>query len=509
MQNRVQAARTCALWFPDWPVHAADLEPPAAVVEDRRIAACDEAARGHGVHRAMRVREAQALCPRLHVAAFDPERDARAFERISQGLDEVAAAIEVLRPGLVAVALRGPAGYFGGEEVAIEKLIDAAARRGVDCMAGAADDVPTAILAARKGVVVPCGGSRAFLSSLPLRALGAETALGCDTAVIDTIGELGVRTLGELADLPAAAVTTRFGRAGLRCHELARGADTTAVMADTPAAELAVAAEPEEPITRVDVAAFAARGLATRLHSRLATQGLAMNRLRIIADFSSGAQLVRIWRTREALTEQATADRVRWQLDGWLTANGQAAGGVTRITLEPLSVAAPREPEALWGQSRGRPAARAAIERVASQLGADNVLQPHLRGERGVADRIEMLPYGEAHEPEPTGTWPGRIPGPLPARLGPGLNHPASRIRIIDAAGEAVAVNREAELTAAPAWVYWGATAYRVTGWAGPWPVARPHPMARLQIVAEADGELGAWLVVWHRGSWRIEARYA
>lgn len=122
-QNRV-----AVLWFPDWPVQAAGLGGPAAVLQRRTVLACNPEARGFGVRRGMRVREAQALCTGLKTVEADVDCDARAFEPIVQGLDEVAASVEVLRPGLAVVALAGPARYFGGEPEAVERLLDAAAR---------------------------------------------------------------------------------------------------------------------------------------------------------------------------------------------------------------------------------------------------------------------------------------------------------------------------------------------------------------------------------------------
>lgn len=551
-RGALAAPRVIALWFPDWPVQAAGLAAPGAVVAEHRVLACGTAARAAGVRRGMRLRAAQALCPELDVAEADADRDARAFEPVAAGLDEVTASVEVLRPGLAVVSAGGPARFFGGEDAAVERLLDAAARRGVDCLAGVADELSTAVLAARHGRVVAPGASREFLAPLPLAELVAEVALGCDGETAATLVGLGARTAGELAALPGPAVVTRFGAAGARLREVATAAGERLVAPQAGRPDLAVALEPSEPVVRVDAAAFAARQLAARLHARLAEVGVACNRLRVTADFAGGERLTRVWRTREPLTESATADRVRWQLDGWLTARaldaapghpradgaGSATGpggdtdpsqaglgqdgvepdahpdpddGLVALTLDPVEVAEPETVAALWGRRTGGEAARRAVERVVSTLGADAVLQPRLIGGRGVAERVELVPYGEAREAPPEGSWPGRIPGPLPARLGAGPNHPASRVMLVDAAGRRVAVTAEAELSAAPAGLAWGERRFLVTGWAGPWPVDRPEPVARLQVAGEdgADGAAYAWLLIWRAGRWAIEALYS
>ena len=131
------------------------------------------------------------------------------------------------------------------------------------------------------------------------------------------LGQLGVGTLGELAALPPAAVTTRFGANGMHIHRIASAAPDRRVAPELPVEDLAVAVTPDDPIERVDAAAFAARALAASLHAKLKETGRNCLRLKVIAELGDGTRVERVWRTREALTEAATADRVRWQLDGW------------------------------------------------------------------------------------------------------------------------------------------------------------------------------------------------
>jgi protein ImuB len=75
----------------------------------------------------------------------------------------------------------------------------------------------------RKTEVIPKGAVRAWLAPLPVGLLRARPELG---VVADTLERLGIRTLGELSELPVPAVAERFGHPGLLALDLSRGHDT-------------------------------------------------------------------------------------------------------------------------------------------------------------------------------------------------------------------------------------------------------------------------------------------
>ncbi|MBF9645486.1 DNA polymerase Y family protein, partial [Streptococcus pseudopneumoniae] len=79
--------------------------------------------------------------------------------------------------------------------------------------------------------------------------------------------------------------------------------------------------------------------------------------------------------------------------------------------------------------------------------------------------------------------------------------HPAARIRLIDASARDIIVTAEALLSGEPAGLGWGRNRYRVTGWAGPWPVDtgwwdpnEAQRCARLQVVGDNENGQRAWL---------------
>ncbi|MEU5944678.1 DNA polymerase Y family protein [Micromonospora sp. NPDC047465] len=552
--------RTLLLWCPDWPVLAAEIVDgvpatgPVAVLHANRVVACSERARAEGVRRGLRKREAQGRCPQLTVVEYDPGRDARAFEPVVAAVEELVAGVEVVRPGACAVAARGPSRYLGGEEAAAERIVEHVAQAcAVESQVGIADGVFAAGLAARAGQVVPPGATPRFLADLPVEALGRP-------ALTDLLRRLGVRTLGDFAALPAGDVLARFGFDGALAHRLAAGRDHRPLAVRQPPADLAVTADHDEPLDRVDTAAFAARALAERLHDRLAAHGLACTRLGIEAVTAHGQELHRVWRHDGLLSSAAIADRVRWQLDGWLSGGvGRGAArparptaGIIRLRLVPDGVIAQAGLQpGLWGEAgEERERAHRALSRVQGILGPEAVVTAVLGGGRSPADQVRLVPWGDERLPARPGPpplpagpsdrpgqsplpdrlspppdrsplsgrpsarsgeppWPGRLPPPAPAVV---LPDPLAAA-VHDAAGEPVVVSARLQVSAAPARLTVGtARPAEIVGWAGPWPVderwwapAEARRRARFQVCL-ADGT--ALLLAVEAGHWLVEAIY-
>ena len=516
------------LWCPDWPVIAAGLtegvpvHTPVAVLHANRVLACSPAARAEGVRRGLRKREAQGRCPQLTVVEHDPGRDARAFEPVVSAVEELAPGVEVVRSGACAVAARGPASYFGGEAAAAERLVEhIAVACGVEAQAGIAEGVFAALLAARAGRIVAPDATVDFLAGMDVAALDRPD-------LADLLRRLGVRTLADFAALPEGDVLTRFGFDAAYAHRLASGADERPLVVRRPPPDREVTGDYDPPLDRVDMAAFAARALAERLHERLAGHGLATTRLIIEAHTEAGEELHRVWRHDGLLDAAGLADRVRWQLDGWLTAakvdrsrvgsrraaviSGPTAG-IDRLRLIPDGVVRHAGMQAgLWGEiGPADERAHRALVRVQGLLGPDSVFTAVLGGGRGYADRVTLVPWGDERTPAKAVAppWPGRLPAPAPATV---LPEPAP-VLVRTADGQVLTVDERLAMNGVPTSAAVGREApVEITGWAGPWPAQErwwaPEEATRLVRfqVALADGRV---LLVAHTGGrWIVEASY-
>lgn len=550
------------LWCPDWPATAAaqlldvPVTDPIAVLSAGKVAACSRAARHAGVRRAMRKRQAQAACPELVVTHADPHRDGRFFEPVANAVTAVVPMTEVLRPGLLAVAADRAARYFGTETGLGEAVVDAVEGLGVTAQVGVADQLYTAVLAARAGCVVPPGEDAAFLSPRAIADLVIEPSLSAPGRddLVNLLWRLGIRTLGAFAELDVVDVASRFSPDAVHAHRMVSAqAGRRPSRAPIPP-ELEVEYECDPPVDRIDAVAFLGRRLAEELHRRLSSASLACTRLTVHAVTELGQQHSRTWRCAEPLTPDATADRIRWQLEGWLTGGAlRASQGaardeapdspVVRLRLEPVELVDPGALQhALTGA--GLPAdpstglgerARRSLVRVQGLLGGEAVQIPVPSGGRGPAERVSLVVYGDdTTPPRPVdAAWPDALAQPLPALLSTG------EAVLLDAAGDPVGVTGRGAFSAEPVELRLPAPGRGADGWdrrpicwwAGPWPFgiddavdpsARSSAvMARAQILldpaaprrtrgepSDGAGQARALLLCYRGSRWSVEGVY-
>ena len=467
--------RSCTVWCPDWSVvawrHArADLfDQPVAVLEHGIVRAASTEARAEQVTAGLRRREAEARCPGLVVLDVDPRAEARVFESVARAVERFTPRVELEEPGRLTFPTRGPSRYFGGDGPLVACVREQVHAVGVaDVRIGIADGRFVARLAARRDTVVPPGGSAAFCAPWPIGSLMIPE-------LTNLLTRLGLRTLGAFAALPAPAVLARFGEEGACAHRWARGLDDRPVVLAVLPPDLVETAELDPPAERVDVAAFAGKGLADRLLARLDALGLACSRVVIEAETETGEHLARCWRHEGALTPAALAERVRWQLDGWLTSEGHLSGGLTLLRLVPDEVvpAAGRQLGFWGGDQVASERADRALARVQGMLGPDSVVTAVPQGGRTPAERLRWVPWGEPREPlhDEQATWPGMLPGPGPARVFD-PPHPAE---LLDRAGRPVTASARGETVTEPVTLrcrVLPAGGGRIDAYVGPWPHA-------------------------------------
>jgi protein ImuB len=191
------------------------------------------------------------------------------------------------RVDLVSIDVRGLSRLLGTPRKIGEELRREAASRGVRVHVAIAPSRTAALVLAlaRPGLtVVNAADQAAALAPVPLGILEllhedplpadsstAQVQLRADEAqaAIATLKRWGLRTLGELAALPAADLSARLGRGGRLWQAIARGDDTRPLVPMQPAERFESSLELEWPIEGLEPLSFVLTRLLEPLSTRL------------------------------------------------------------------------------------------------------------------------------------------------------------------------------------------------------------------------------------------------
>jgi protein ImuB len=426
----------------------------------------------------MRRGEAEAICPTVVTVVSDPAIEAVRFEPVAVAIEELIPTIELAMPGLVFAPVAGAIKYYGGEEPLVDRIakeLEAVTGPGykIGIAAGPFAAQRAAELAEPVNIVAD---DATFLASLDIASLGSEELAA-------TFRWLGITTLGDLADLPRDAVTTRFGPLGAQAHRLAHGLDRITESRRIPP-DLDVEERFSPPLDNLEQAAFIARAMANRLVTELRAHGAAPHRVEVTAEAADGATRVRTWRNRDPFDATSLAERVRWQLRAWLDSarfrSGPGIrGGVVRLRIAPADVSDRGRQLALTEDARSVADAERALIQTQAIVGIDGVMQAHPQGGRAPGDRVAWYRWGESPPAVASvAPWPGRIPNPSPALIPPELRP--------------LEVEWDGGM---PTRVRLGSRWVEVVSWAGPWrDLGRwwkgSSPCDRYQLVTSAGAFL-------------------
>jgi protein ImuB len=332
------------------------------------------AAEAFGVRAGMRLSEALGRCPALSLVAPDAGLAESTWEEVLGRLEGIGAAVEPGRAGEAFFEVEALRPLWGGTEAVLAR-----ARRAVGPPArlGAGPGRLCAYAAARRArarrppVVVPAPATRRFLAGLPVGMLRERLPDKWESAnVPETLERLGVRTLGELAALPGAAVADRFGEPGLRALRMARGEEEP-LRPRRPREELAERLELPEAASGPQLER-ALELLVDRLLAHPARQGRGIRRLRLEARLAGGGG----WRVEAApRSASADAERLRLVLGPKLAA---LPGPATALGLRALELgdAAHEQPHLTRTErERRRERLAEAVRQVRAAAGRDAVLR--------------------------------------------------------------------------------------------------------------------------------------
>jgi len=218
--------RVVSLWFPNMSseliLRRKPCDGPFAVVAHiknaDRLLCLNTMAEHAQLKRGMGLADARSFCPELKTVKHNPQTD-RAFQN---GLVRWAKRYcpWVGKSGVDGLALdvAGSAHLFDGEDAMLTDMRARLVRSGLTVRIGLADTVGAAWALARFGEGwVEAGKTRQAINALPVASLRISAKE--DT----TLQRLGVKTIGQLANLPRATIGQRFGASVLMRLDQALG----------------------------------------------------------------------------------------------------------------------------------------------------------------------------------------------------------------------------------------------------------------------------------------------
>jgi protein ImuB len=179
-------------------------ETPLVLVASERgrqlIRAVNPAAMAQGLHPGLALADARALLPDVAVAAHDPHGDAAFLERLARRARRWSPATAARPPHGILIDTSGAAHLFGGETALVQQVVDWAQAQGLTARAALAVTPAAALALARFGAM--------RIADRPIAALTEEDRVQV------ALRRAGLKTIGDLAARPRAALAARFG-AGL------------------------------------------------------------------------------------------------------------------------------------------------------------------------------------------------------------------------------------------------------------------------------------------------------
>ena len=325
------------------------------------------AAEVKGVRPGMRLGEALALCPELELVEQDPATAEQAWEEILRRLEDAGFAVEPVAAGTVYFETRGVERLYGGLEPALKRAL-AAVGTIWDARAGAAERRFAALAAASvarpgQALIVSDDRARSFLAPLPL------TLLPLERGRYEELEALGVRKLGQLAELPRGAVAERLGPDGRRAWGLARGGTAARVRGRRPPAVVSASLEFPEAVGNELTLRRALAGLIETALARPERRDRFVRKVALAARLESGGS----WRRTLTLREpSADPDRIRVALAPRL-AELPAPIGELRLELVELTEPTGHQLELLAAGAEDRSRLRNGLRQVRASTGSGSV----------------------------------------------------------------------------------------------------------------------------------------
>ncbi|MCZ4272377.1 Y-family DNA polymerase [Maritalea porphyrae] len=185
---------------------------PLALLEQTpkgiKIFAANPAANHAGVRTGMRLADAKAVCHNLETLHHDPKADQKLLMRRTAWLLRFSPIVVPHLPDTIFLDITGCDHLFGGEKQMLNQIHTQLQKLGHSTRLGLGDTIGAAWALTKyeknNKTILPADNPHQGLAFLPVHALRLTPEQA------DALFQLGLKTIGQLFDLPRAALTRRF-----------------------------------------------------------------------------------------------------------------------------------------------------------------------------------------------------------------------------------------------------------------------------------------------------------
>jgi nucleotidyltransferase/DNA polymerase involved in DNA repair len=290
----------------------------AVLVDKARVVAAAEPCLTAGIVAGMSEQEARALFPACHLLALDPYAVEEASLALLADFETFSPAIEWIDTGTALLDL-GRLSHPAKARAIATRLIALLTLRGYAVSVGLAEARFVAHVAAQ---ITPVGTSlcissrecQSFLAKQPLRYLPAPEE------TLRRLTLLGLRTLGDFAQLPIGALADQFGALGVTLAALVRGEDDKPMQTIKGQEVVSQTLDLELPLAGGECLLHSVKELLESLCTRLSERGQLATRIRLKL---GGCEVVLTFATphrspermQQAITERLNALRLPELID--------------------------------------------------------------------------------------------------------------------------------------------------------------------------------------------------
>lgn len=384
---RESLRRYLALWFPFLPTDrlrrsrqsqkaGVPADQPFALIEKSagalRLAALDEAATRAGLSPGMGLADARALVPGLAAADMDRDADARLLMACAEACERFSPLVALDHEDGLILDITGCVPFFASEEDIRFRTLALMSRFSLKSRAAVAGTPDAARAFARfsPGGILPAGVEEEQGRCLPI------TALDCEAATLTALSRAGLRTLGDLADRPSAALTARFGGdLALRLRRIL-GVEDVRITPLRPLPEIMAERSFSEPLTAAGAMMEALTRLAAGIVASLERRQEGLRALEASFFRSDGVVRRVVVETAQAVCDVASLMRLlRLRLDHLADPLDPGFGfdALRLAVLRSDSVAA-RQKDLSGGETGGEEGAAGLVDRLIARFGRHAVV---------------------------------------------------------------------------------------------------------------------------------------